>query len=260
MDRGNTLRLLARSLVTLSFLGLAACVTTTSGPEPEKWAPEERAEAHVQLGMTYLRENQFDTAETEFNQAIQTNPKSDTAHHSMGLLMARKGQNDEATKFFARAVDLNPENFLAVNDYAIHVCQQGNAKKGISELKKIEGIPDNNQELGTRLGLGICNFEDENYEQANIYLRAVLQTSPNIAPALYRMGEISYREGNYLSARAFVERYFAAGAMSERALYLGGVVEIKLGDANKANQYKRELQRRYPSSSLAPKLEQALGE
>ena len=69
---------LARSLVAATVFGLASCITTTSGPEPEKWAPEERAEAHVNLGMTYLRENQFDTAETEFNLALQTNPKSDT--------------------------------------------------------------------------------------------------------------------------------------------------------------------------------------
>ncbi len=251
-------RALKPIILSVSLL-LSACVTTNSAPEIDKWLPEKRAQAHVSLGMIYLRANQLDTAEAEFTMALQTDPTLSNAHHSMGLLLSRKKKNSEATTFFKKAAKLDPENFLAVNDYAIHLCQNGNGVSGVKKLKKIEFNPENDELLGTQLGLGICYFELKDDNLASIYLRMVLNQSPYIPLALYRMGDISFRQEIYLSARAFVERYFATSAVSDGALFLGAKVEIKLGDINKAKQYKRELQKRYPNSALNKKLESILG-
>jgi len=252
---GNILKKLC--LITITIF-LISCVSTIN--EPKKWKPRERAEVHVQLGLTYLRQNQYDTANMSFDSAIAINPQSDAAHHAKGLLMSRMGNQEDAEKFFARAVSLNPNNYLAVNDYAVHLCQNKNTHEGLALLKDIENQPSNNNIMimQTMLGIGICYHRRGDYKSSSEYLRTVLDSMPELPQALLPMAEISYKDKKYLSARAFLERYFGAGALSENSLYLAANIENQLGDKNKANQYRRELKKRFPISHLNKKLDELL--
>jgi type IV pilus assembly protein PilF len=253
MSPGPT-RLLLAIVIPVFIYG---CVTTTTATQ-EKWAPEQRAEAHVELGMNYLRKGQFETAESEFDTAITIYPKSDTAYHGKALLSSQIGDNAEATKFFARAVSLNPGNFKAANDNGIHLCQQNQIAKGIKQLKRVEADVTNDQVLATQLGLGVCNFRDKQYEKAETYFRLVLIQSPSLPQALLPMAEIYFERKDYLHSRGFLERFFGSGSISERSLYLATMVEIELNDELRANQYRRELNRRFPLSEFNIKLEALL--
>lgn len=235
-------------LIMSSILVLSGCATSAS-EQTRKWEPEKRADAHVSLGLDYLRRGQFEVALEEFQLAISIAPNSDRAHHAKGLLSSQTGFNEEATKSFARAVRLNPSNFVAVNDYGIFRCQNGDYQGGIDVLSKIENRQDNQQRTNTLLGLGICHYGSQNYNDAKSYLRQVLNVSPRLPQALLPMADMSYREGEYLNARAFVERYISVGAISETALVLGANTELQLGDEAKARQYARELRRVYPKST-----------
>ena len=231
---------------------MMACVSTST--ELKKWQPEERAEAHVRLGMTYLRENQYETASIEFDTAIAINPLSDSAHHAKGLLLSRTDEKSKAMKFFSKAVSINPKNYLAVNDYGVFLCQNNQNVKGMKLLKGIEQDAANPNVLNTQLSLGICYLNGNNNDQASRYLRLVLGQSPRLPQALLPMAEISVRAKNFLSARAFLERYFGTGSISERSLYLASTVEYEMDDLNKANQYRRELRKRFPGSSMNARL------
>ncbi len=245
-------------LLALALLSLGAC--TTTGPEkPQKWEPKKRAESHVQLGLDYLKRGQFEVAREELDLAISIDPTSDRAYHGKGLLLAQTGQIDEAKEMFNRAVGINQSNFVAANDYGIYLCQVGDYTQGIDILRRNESKPDNNYLSNTHLGLGICHFDQGQMGPAKNYLRSVLEVAPGLPQALLPMAEIGYREQNYLSSRAFIERYIGVGALSEKALALGANTEIKLGDVEKAKQYVRELRRVYPTSSELAKFRSLLG-
>lgn len=232
------------------MVALSACTTTGSLPsQPEKWEPDKRAQAHVDLGLDYLRRRQFKTAREEFDLALSLDPQSDSAYHGKGLLMAQSGYTEDAKKLLAKAVSINASNFLAVNDYGTYLCGNGEFQKGIEVLKLIETRPDNQLAANTQLGLGVCNFEQGNMAEAKQNFRAVLDASPTLHQALQPMAEISFQEQNYLSARAFIERFIASGVLSEKILVLGINTELALGDTEKARQYARELRRSYPTSS-----------
>lgn len=241
----NRFRNLSLFLVILLISGCA----TTPSDLPQKWETSKRAEAHVELGFDYLRRGQFDVAREELDLAISIDPKSDRAYHGKGLLMAQTGYVEEATQLFARAVSLNSSNYLAANDYGIYLCRNGGFDTGIEILQRAEARPDNELLTNTQLGLGICNFEQGNAPEAKQHFRNVLRALPRLPQALLPMAEIAFQEQNFLSARAFVERYIAAGALSEKALVIGANTELMLGDKEKARQYARELRRAYPSSS-----------
>jgi type IV pilus assembly protein PilF len=252
-------RILGIVYLTIIIALGSGCVTTNES-ELEQWDPKERAEAHVKLGMIYLTRNQYDTARKEFDLALEINPQSDAVYHAKALLQTKLGNNGEATRFFAKAVSLNRSNYSAVNDYGIHLCQQGQTEEGINQLNRIDADTANDQLLATKLGLGVCYFRDQDYSISEKYLRYVLEQSPTIPQALLPMAEINYAQENFLTARAFLERYFGVGAISERSLYLAAMVEIELGDTIKANQYRRELKRRYPLSDFNSVLEPLLQE
>lgn len=237
---------LGAALVVL--LVVAGCAS--GGPnQPKPWEDKRRAQAHVDLGVDYLRRGQFDVARNELELAISIDPSSDQAYHAQGLLMAQTGYEDEATKLFARAVSINPGNFQAVNDYGIYLCETGDHQKGIDVLQRVESRPDNQLLSNTRLGLGLCKFQKGNYAEAKEHFKEVLQAEPRLPQALLPMAEIAYQEQNFLSARAFIERYIFIGAMTERILVVGTNTELQLGDSEKAAQYARELRRLYPQST-----------
>jgi len=65
------------------------------------------------------------------------------------------------------------------------------------------------------------------------------------------MADVSYQTGNYLRARAFLQRYGSVGVWDENSLLLGYRIESKLGDVESADRYRLELLKRFPGSSQA---------
>ena len=65
------------------------------------------------------------------------------------------------------------------------------------------------------------------------------------------MARISYQQGSYLRARAFLQRYEAVGAMNEESLALGYDIEKAPGDEQAPSRYRQALMERYPGSTQA---------
>jgi type IV pilus assembly protein PilF len=72
---------------------------------------------------------------------------------------------------------------------------------------------------------------------------------------LFALAEIENEQKNFLSARAFLERYLAVARTSPSSLWLGVRIERGLGNAGTANQYAQRLKNEYPS---APETRQLL--
>ncbi len=249
----------ARQLIILVLaVSLSACVTT-GDEKPKKWDSEERAESHVELGVNYLQRGQYEVAREEIDLALSIDPKSDTALHAKGLLLERTGHTEKALKMLGRAVQMDQSNYEAANDYGIVLCQNGHYSKGIENLLRIESRLDNKFLSNTRLGLGICYFEQGTFAPAKEYFRLVLEIAPGLLQALLPMAEIAFKEQQFLSARAFIERYISFGGLSENALVVGADTELKLGDPDKAKEYIRELRRVYPNSNQLGRFRALLG-
>jgi type IV pilus assembly protein PilF len=73
--------------------------------------------------------------------------------------------------------------------------------------------------------------------------------------ALYAMARTSLLRGDFLRARAFVQRYEATGRAGADGLALGIEVETKLGNVRAANDYRQRLLAQFPDSQAARRLE-----
>lgn len=69
-------------------------------------------EAHLQLGNTFLKVEQFNEAIAELDLARQINPNDERAYQSFGLLLMKQRNFAVAVAVFAEAARLNPANPL----------------------------------------------------------------------------------------------------------------------------------------------------
>jgi STE24 endopeptidase len=72
------------------------------------------SELHYEIGRQYAIEGMIDDAISEFNNAVNLNPKSDDAVYALGLLYIEKGAIEEAKKQFLMALEINPKNKMAI--------------------------------------------------------------------------------------------------------------------------------------------------
>ena len=99
-----------------------------------------------------------------------------------------------------------------------------------------------------RAGECLAKIGDRSAER---YLRQALSIDPTLKPALYRLAEIYYQSGNYLSARAYIERYFAAATPTAAALLLAYNIELRNGANEVAQSYRSQLLSNFPASREA---------
>jgi len=67
-------------------------------------------EAHLQLGSTFLKVNQFNEAIAELDLAREINPNDERCYQTFGLLLMRQRNFPVAVMVFAEAGRLNPQN------------------------------------------------------------------------------------------------------------------------------------------------------
>ncbi|MDH3379737.1 MAG: type IV pilus biogenesis/stability protein PilW, partial [Gammaproteobacteria bacterium] len=75
----------------------------------------------------------------------------------------------------------------------------------------------------------------------------------------YLMAQLKYREQNYMSARAHLQRYFDSGALNSQSLFLAVQVERNLGARDLESSYAKQLRLQYPKSQEAKELDRAGG-
>lgn len=232
---------------------LAGCVSDLP-PDQSKWSNLERAEARAELGMGYLRHNELDTAREQLEQAIDIHPGSATAWHGLAIVSLRLGETQEAGRRFQRAHSIAPENYALTNDFGIYLCRNGEAERGLALLQSAVAAADNRAVVASRLGLGICYQKSGDAIRAKLYLNNVLELG--LLQALVPMAEIAYEEEDFLSARGFLERFFAGGGVPSPDGWLLAVrIEQALGDGAKAREYAGQLRRLHPQAEQLDELQ-----
>jgi type IV pilus assembly protein PilF len=229
---------------------LFACVITSSEPTVEAWPKEERVQAHVELGMSYLRRDRLDVARENFNNALAVDSKSSTAYRGLGLVEAKALNLKLAQGYLQRAVSLDPGNIAAVSDYAIMLCQAGSAASGVNVLEKNIKNPELTG-LPVKLAFGSCYQADGQTEKAILAYKEVLALDPDLQQALLAMAHLKYSAKNFLSASAFLQRYFYTNTISSDALLLAANVEHTLDNPEERDYYTQQLWSRYPRSKQA---------
>jgi type IV pilus assembly protein PilF len=102
---------------------------------------------------------------------------------------------------------------------------------------------------------GVCARSAGNLERAEQYLRQALSVQANYPETFAQLAGVLHDRGNYLQARAFIERFLAVAPVTADMLLLGHRNELALNDTAAAAAFSARLRKEFPGSEQVRALE-----
>lgn len=213
------------------------------------------ADVYIELSAAYLRENQLEEALKNAKKAVLVDSSSSNAHYMLALVQQRLGQMDAAAKAYRKSVALDPRNPVALNAYGSFLCARGEYADADSKFRQALNNPLYNTPWLAWHNAGSCKERTGDNVAAERDYRGALQLNPRFAPSLLAMARVSVNDGNYMSARAYLQRYAEVADHTAESLWLGVRTENQLGDSDQMATYRLKLRAKFPDSDEAKYLE-----
>ena len=232
-----------------AVLLLAACSTTTNVPKGADM--HEAARINTELGVDYMRRGDIPTALVKLRRAISEYPEYAPAHSSIAYLYAQRGDVDEADSEYRKALSLAPGDPSVQNNFGVFLCAHGKPDEAQRYFAAAVANRDYTTPAAAWSNAGSCAMSQKQLDRAQGYFRAALQADPAFAEALAQMAGLTYQQGDYLRARAFIQRYEAVAPSTPRMLWLAAMNEQALGNTTGARDYATRLKLNFPESDEA---------
>lgn len=239
--------------VVLIAAVLAAC---TGMPTQEPTKARRMAETNVQLGLAYMQQNDLETAMMKLKRALEQDPKLSSAHHSIAILYQRLGNDALAEKHYKTALQLEPDAARAHNNYGQFLCLRQRYAEAEEHFIKAAGNPLYDSVAGALTNAGVCANRVPDANKAEQFFRQALEHDQKYAPALLQMARLTFMGGNYLSARAYLERYQNVASHNAESLWLGVRIEDALDDKDASSSYALLLRNKFADTQQAKALKE----
>jgi type IV pilus assembly protein PilF len=241
----------AAKIVAIGLVALAGCTTTSNVTKPQ---PERAAEINLEIGIEHLRNGNLQQAKDKIDRALEQNPRYGRAHLIAGMLYNRLGDESNAESHYQRAVALEPKNPEFKNNYAVYLCQKNKFERGQKIALEAAADPLYKTPEVAFMNAGNCARSAKDLKGAEVYFRRALDARPRFGEALFAMADLEYQQTDYMSARAFLQRYQEVGRTSPETLWLGVRIERGLGNKAQAQHYAQRLKAEYPSAAQTKEL------
>ncbi len=240
------------SVWALLFIFLGACSTTQVRTKDG----QSLAEVHTQLGLEYMREGMYEASLENFKKALQADQKLPAAHTSIALLYERIGELSLADTHYAKAYKLKPDDASLLNNYGQFLCRVGRLDEADAIFARAMRDPLYRYPEMVLTNAGICKEKRPDMEAAEAFYRQALDKNPRYEPALRQMARISFSQGHYLAARAYLQRLQELAQLPAEFLWIAVRAEHELGDHDTASSYALLLKNRFPESKQAQALQE----
>ncbi len=239
--------------VLVVLLVLAACTSHRVRDGEEQPSP---AQINAELGVRYMQQGKLDVALAKLKRALEQDPDLPAAHHYIAMLYNRLGSPELAEKHFRKALALAPKDPALLNNYGVFLCEQGHYDQAIERFLETLKVVEYRRPDEAYENAGLCALRIPDRARAERYFRHALEANPLRATTLYQMMKLSYEEGRYMHARAFLKRYERVASHTARSLWLALQLERELGNAPAAATYAQLLRDKFPDSPEARALEE----
>ncbi len=222
---------------------------------------QRRAQLHADLAANYLERGQEEVALQEVKQALAADSRNSLAHYVMALISNNRKEFAAADSHYRRALNADPKFTEARHNYSVFLCARGEHKAAFARFKEVMDDTRYPARATVRFHAGECALSQTVNDKAlaEDYYRAALELDSKYPAALRRMAQLSFDKKEYLSARAYVQRYFEVGRDSPASLLLGVKVEKALRDGKAMEKYAQRLRDIFPGSDEARELQSITG-
>ena len=240
--------------IALVFCG---CNQTTGSAINVSPRSNEIAEANLNLGIAYLKRGDYEKALEKLNKALSADSGYAPTYNALGLLYQKIGKPDQAEQYYKHAISISPNDSLTLNNYGQFLCQNNRYDEAQETFLKAANNPLYETPEISIANAGTCAIKNDQRDVAENYFRDALKKNPKVPVALIQMAELSYDQGNYLSARAYLQRYLEIAEHTANSLWLGIRIERELGDKNAISSYALLLRNNFPESEEARLLQES---
>lgn len=243
-----------RSILLLVLILVTGCSSSPGKYESHHDTP---AEINANLGLNYMQQGNYDVALEKLKRAIEQDPGTITAHHYIAELYKVLNNSELAEQHYKKALRLASDDPAIQNNFGVFLCDRkryDEAEKHFMLAAKISSYrrPDEAYE-----NAGLCALRIPDTVRAEGYFRHALEINPLLPNSLYQMALLNFNARQYLSARAFLQRYSAFASPTPQTLWLAFRVERALENGELADQYALELRTKFPQSQETAELRQA---
>jgi type IV pilus assembly protein PilF len=236
--------------VVVMAVMLAAC-TSSAERKHEKENAAKAASAYTQLGLGYYREGKYELSLTKLEKALELDPDLPQAHGAIAVLYEKVGDARLAEKHYKKALRLSPDDSRAQNNYGQFLCFQGRYQEAQEEFARAAKNPFYASPAVPLTNAGLCAKRIPDLQLAEQYFRQALQADPKFAPALLQMAVARFEAGQFLSTRAYLERFQQVAEHNPESLWLAVQTESALRDPVASGRYAKLLRKNYPKSEQA---------
>ncbi len=228
---------------------LAACAST--GGERSS---DSAAVANMNLGAGYLKQGRYDLAIERLQRALKMDPRLADAHSTIAIAYDQVGDAESAEEHFKRAVQLAPDNPAAANNYAAFLCTHNRWHDAEPYFKRAVDNAKYATPEAALTNAGKCAAGANDTEKAEQYFRQALARDSKYADALSGMTELFVRQGNYLQARAFMQRFLDSRKPTASMLLMCVDIEHELGNQPGSDRCAAQLRDGFPGSPEVARL------
>ena len=242
-------------LLLLPLLLLTACNPATGPSSDQNIRPShvanDAASANLNLGIEYLRQGKYEDALEKLERAREADPAHPTTYNVLGLLYQQINDPKKAEQYFKKALSLNSNDSSTLNNYGSFLCHQDRLEEAEKTFLKAAANPLYQTPEIAITNAGLCLYNNQKKDRAKEYFQQALQMNPQVPQALIKMSELAIDDFNYLSARAYLQRYQQVSRHTARSLWLGIQIERELGDKDAVSSYALLLKNSFPDSNEA---------
>jgi type IV pilus assembly protein PilF len=234
------------------IFGLTACNLLTRNDQLA--APgntNEVAVSNLHLGIEYMQHQEYEKSLEKLNRALAADPKYAPTYNALGLLYQRMEKNEEAEQYFKRALGINANDPNTLNNYGQFLCTTKHYDEAQEHFLKAASNPLYETQEIALTNAGTCALNNNHPDVAESYFKQALEKNPKIPTALLKMAQLSYTNGNYPAARAYLQRYLEVARQTPASLWLGIQIAQQLGDKNTLSSYALLLKSDFPDSREA---------
>ena len=200
------------------------------------------------LGMIHVGTGRAEQALSDFQKALDRDPRSAAVYRERGVALERLSRCEEAEASYRKAVELQPQSWSAQNYLGAFLVERNRAAEGEAAFRRaLELAPDNVRAL-SNLG-GALYYQDRLRDAEAVWTRALeLASSP---PTASNLAALQFSEKRYTEAARTLEKAVSFGTKDYRvwrslaaALYWAPGEREKAADAYRQAATLAEQERR----------------
>ena len=158
---------------------------------------QREADLNLSLGLSYLKEGNYQAAYIQFQTAHRLEPKNKNILHCLGIVYLHFENLEKSKKYLLEAISIDDNFSEAHNNLGIVYMKKAQWNEAVAHFKKALSNPLYQNPESAFFNLSIAYYRLENCELAITTLREAVKRAPNFAPLYYRLALCYNKMGKY---------------------------------------------------------------